>query len=110
MPEIRRTSIFRDCLKTLRDAQATRRILPQIDRLAFGNAGHARGVGEGVKEPKIGYGPGDRVYSKELGTLLVVLLCGGDKSWQERDIAKAKILAANLALEDEDDEGEDLSL
>jgi putative addiction module killer protein len=97
-------------LKTLRDAQSTRCILTQIDRLAFGNAGHARGVGEGVKELKTDYGPGYRVYSKKLGTLLVVLLCGGDKSWQELDIAKAKILAANLALEDEDDEGEDLSL
>jgi putative addiction module killer protein len=64
-------------LKRLRDAQATRRVLTQIDRLAFGNAGHSRGVGEGVKELKIDYGPGYRVYYKELGPLLVVLLCGG---------------------------------
>ncbi len=107
--EIRRTSTYEKWLSGLRDPQAVHRILTQIDKLARGNPGHARSVGEGVKELKIDYGPGYRVYYTYAGAVLVILLCGGDKSTQSKDISKAKMLAANLNLE-EDDESEDLPL
>ncbi|MGA9642726.1 MAG: type II toxin-antitoxin system RelE/ParE family toxin, partial [Terriglobales bacterium] len=71
-------------------------IAARIDRLAFGNPGDVAPIGEGVSELRIHYGPGYRVYfAKRRGTL-IVLLCGGDKSTQAKDIKAAKAVAANL--------------
>jgi putative addiction module killer protein len=67
--------------------------LVRVDRLVAGNPGTVNSVGEGVSELKIDYGPGYRVYYMTRGTALIILLCGGDKSIQKRDIKKAKQLA-----------------
>ena len=103
MIEIRQTRVFSDWLAGLRDAQARARILVRLDRLARGNPGDVKAVGEGVSELRIAYGPGYRVYFVQRGKALVILLCGGDKGRQDRDIAAAKALARQLRNEDEDD-------
>jgi putative addiction module killer protein len=69
-------------------------IASRLDRLAFGNAGDVRPVGNGVSELRIDYGPGYRVYFRRRGKTIVILLCGGDKRTQDRDIKTAKQLAA----------------
>jgi putative addiction module killer protein len=91
--EIRETEEFSGWLRALRDSQARARIAARIRRLAFGNPGDVRPVGEGVSELRVHYGPGYRVYFVQRGEVLIILLCGGDKSTQERDIAAAKRLA-----------------
>lgn len=91
--EIRETTTFHDWLRALRDTQARARIAARTRRLAFGNPGDVRPVGEGVSELRIHYGPGYRVYFVQRGALLILLLCGGDKSTQDRDIETAKRLA-----------------
>ncbi len=91
--EIRETEVFSSWLRALRDAQARARIAARIRRLAFGNAGDVRPVGEGVSELRIHHGPGYRVYYVQRGELLIILLCGGDKKTQDRDIETAKRLA-----------------
>ena len=68
----------------------------RIKRLAFGNPGDIAPVGEGVSEMRIHYGPGYRVYLKQTGPLIVILLCGGDKSSQARDIKRAKDMARDF--------------
>jgi putative addiction module killer protein len=93
MIEVRRTADFDTWLRDLRDRAARARILVRIDRLALGNAGDVKPVGEGVSELRIAYGPGYRVYFVRHGAIVVVLLCGGDKSSQSRDIARAIALA-----------------
>ncbi|CAN5420654.1 type II toxin-antitoxin system RelE/ParE family toxin [soil metagenome] len=98
--QIHRTSIFGKWLANLRDSRARVRIAKRIDRLALGNPGQSRSVGDGVVELKIDYGPGYRVYYVTRGSLLIVLLCGGDKSSQDKDIWKAKEMALLLDLED----------
>jgi putative addiction module killer protein len=100
MIEIQRTEIFRDWLKDLRDGVAQARISKQIDRLALGNPGQSRSVGEGIVELKIDYGPGYRAYYVTRGTVLIVLLCGGDKSSQDKDIRRAKKIASELEVEE----------
>jgi putative addiction module killer protein len=80
----------------LRDARARGRIVMRIDRLADGNPGDVRPVGDGVSEMRIDYGPGYRVYFVRRGETLTVLLCGGDKATQARDIALANRLAGEL--------------
>lgn len=96
MIEIRRTRIFSDWLGGLRDRNARARIQIRIDRLALGNPGDVKPVGGGVSELRIAYGPGYRVYFVRRGDVVVILLCGGDKSSQDRDIAAAKVLAKEL--------------
>jgi putative addiction module killer protein len=103
MIEIRRTELFKRWLEGLRDRFALARILKRIDRLGQGNPGKWRSVGDGVIEMKIDYGPGYRVYYVSRGNVAVVLLVGGDKSSQERDIRKAKELAENLDEEELDE-------
>jgi putative addiction module killer protein len=98
--QIRRTEQFTRWLMDLKDRQGRARILTRIDRLEEGNPGNWRSVGGGVIELKIDFGPGYRVYYVQHGTRLIVLLCGGDKSTQARDIEVAKSLAAQL--EDEE--------
>ncbi|AJF06282.1 type II toxin-antitoxin system RelE/ParE family toxin [Geoalkalibacter subterraneus] len=94
--EIRKTDVYAKWLDGLRDIRARARILARVERLAAGNAGDAEPVGEGVSELRINYGPGYRVYYKQHGRELVILLAGGDKSSQSRDIKTALRLARNL--------------
>ncbi len=96
MLEIRKTHEFAEWLDGLGDVRARARILVRIERLAAGNPGDVKAVGGGVSELRIDYGPGYRVYYKKLGNKLVILLAGGDKSTQEKDIKIALRLARNL--------------
>jgi putative addiction module killer protein len=94
MLEVRETEEFSDWLGALRDARGKAKILVRIDRLANGNPGDVRPVGEGVSELRINYGPGYRVYYVQRGQRFILLLAGGDKSTQDRDIAQATRLNA----------------
>ncbi|MBM3581017.1 MAG: type II toxin-antitoxin system RelE/ParE family toxin [Alphaproteobacteria bacterium] len=96
MIEVRQTTLFSKWMAGLRDGRARAKIAARIDRLALGNQGDVAPVGEGISELRIHYGPGYRVYFVRRGKVLIVLLCGGDKSTQSRDIKAAKILAAQL--------------
>ena len=96
MVEVRKTLTFSDWMAGLRDHRARAKIAARIDRLALGNAGDVRPVGEGISELRIHYGPGYRVYLTKRSEALIVLLCGGDKSAQAKDIEAARALAANL--------------
>ena len=96
MLEVLQTDIFTRWLTSLRDRTAKDRILARIDRLSLGLAGDVAPVGEGVSELRIHYGPGYRVYFVQHGRAVVLLLCGGDKSTQGRDVARAKELARSL--------------
>lgn len=93
MIEVRQTAAFANWLKGLRDINAQTRIAVRIQRMEGGNFGDVKPVGEGVSEMRITYGPGYRVYFIQQGKTVVVLLCGGDKSSQSADIAKAKQMA-----------------
>jgi putative addiction module killer protein len=94
--EVRQTPVFSDWMAALRDHRARARIAVRIDRLALGKPGDVAPVGEGVSELRIQYGPGYRVYFITRGQTLIVLLCGGDKSTQTKDIKAAKLLAAKF--------------
>lgn len=96
MIEIRKTDVFARWLDELDDFQGRIRILVRIERLAAGNPGDVKPVGEGVSELRINYGPGYRVYYKKIGQKLMILLAGGNKSSQQKDINKAIRLAKNL--------------
>lgn len=95
--EIRESGVFSSWLHALRDARAKAKIAVRIQRLAFGNPGDVRPVGEGISELRIPYGPGYRVYYVQRGEILIVLLCGGDKSTQDKDIRTACKLAKETA-------------
>lgn len=94
--EVRKTEVYVKWLDGLRDIRARARVLARVERLAAGNPGDAEPVGEGVFELRIDYGPGYRVYYKQQGRELVILLAGGDKSSQSKDIKSALRLARNL--------------
>ncbi len=96
MIEVRQTAEFTDWMARLRDGRARAKIAARIDRLAMGNPGDVQPVGEGLSELRIHHGPGYRVYFVQRGAMLVVLLCGGDKSSQSADIRAARKLAADL--------------
>lgn len=96
MAELRQTSVFAKWLGGLRDRQARARIQVRLDRLALGLAGDVKPVGSGVSELRIDYGPGYRVYFKRQGDDVVILLAGGDKRTQDRDIQRALALARSL--------------
>lgn len=96
MFEIRKTETFARWVDGLRDIRARARIQVRIERLATGNAGDVRPVGEGVSEMRIDYGPGYRVYFLKRGREVVVLLAGGDKRTQATDIKTAVRLAQHL--------------
>ena len=96
MIDVRQTGEFSNWLAALRDAQAKARILNRMRRLAAGNPGDVKPVGAGISEMRIDHGPGYRVYFVQRGAVLVILLCGGDKRTQDRDIARAKALAETL--------------
>jgi len=94
--EIRKTEQYARWLDGLRDIHARARIQVRVERLAAGNAGDVKPVGEGVSELRIDYGPGYRVYFTKRGRELVILLAGGDKNTQATDIKAALRLARNL--------------
>lgn len=96
MFEIRKTEVYARWIDNLADIRARARILVRVERLASGNPGDVRSVGEGVSELKIDYGPGYRVYFKQQGQELIILLAGGDKSSQAKDIKQALSLSRNL--------------
>lgn len=96
MMEIRQTEIYSRWFESLRDRQVKSRIDIRIRRLSMGNPGDVKPVGQGVSELRINYGPGYRVYFVKRDETLVILLAGGDKRTQERDIKTALDLARNL--------------
>jgi putative addiction module killer protein len=96
MITLQETETFAAWMEGLRDARAKARIAQRLDRLARGNSGDTKPVGGGISEMRIDYGPGYRVYYCRHGAVLIVLLCGGDKSTQKKDIKVAKQLAKEL--------------
>lgn len=96
MIEVRQTEVYSAWFDALRDRTAKARIDIRIRRLSLGNAGDVKPVGEGVSELRIDYAQGYRVYFLQRGQFLVVLLAGGDKQSQARDIKKALELARNI--------------
>ena len=92
MITIRETSTFKKWLSKLRDFRAKARILFRLAQVEGGNLGDYKSVGEGVSEMRIDYGPGYRLYFARNGDSIVILLIGGDKSTQDRDIEKAKAI------------------
>jgi putative addiction module killer protein len=98
MAVLRQTAEFSGWLRRLRDRRVRARIASRIDRMAGGHLGDVRAVGDGVSELRIDYGPGYRVYFVRRGPTVYVLLCGGDKSTQDRDIRTAKRLAKDLEM------------
>jgi putative addiction module killer protein len=98
--KIRKTSVYKKWISHLRDSQARYRIQIRIKRLEEGNPGDHRFLGD-ISELKIDYGPGYRVYYKDTGKEIIILLCGGDKRTQDADIVRAKQIAT-LPLEEED--------
>lgn len=96
MIEIRVTLVFSKWLESLRDRNARSRVQARIIRLGLGNPGDLKSVGHGVSELRIDYGPGYRVYFIEKGSELVILLAGGNKSTQSKDIKRAIELAEDL--------------
>jgi putative addiction module killer protein len=81
---------FSEWLASLQDSKTRAKVRVRLDRLSLGNLGDCHGVGEGVQELRIDYGPGYRVFFGQLGSTIVLLLCGGDKRTQVRDIEQAK--------------------
>ena len=96
MYEIRKTETYARWLDGLRDLHARARVLARVERLAAGNTGDVKPVGEGISELRIDYGPGYRVYYTIRGRAVVILLAGGDKRTQAADIKTALRLARNL--------------
>ena len=93
MIELKQTETFRKWWTKLKDERARGMIFARLDRLAFGHAGDVEPVGQGISELRIHYGPGYRVYFQKRGDTIIVLLCGGNKSTQSKDIKTAKRLA-----------------
>ena len=99
MIEFKQTETFRKWRVRLRDQRIRALIASRLDRLAYGNAGDVKPVGQGISELRIDYGPGYRIYFQKRGKTIIILLCGGDKSTQEKDIETAKRLAAEWSEE-----------
>jgi len=93
---VRKTDEFEGWLAKLWDSKALAKILTRIQRLELGNPGDVRPVGNGISEMRIDYGSGYRVYYKQTGREIVLLLCGGNKSTHDKDIKRAKELASEL--------------
>jgi putative addiction module killer protein len=91
--EIVQSDEFESWIGKLRDLRAQLRIRARIERMSKGNPGDVKPVGEGISELRVDYGPGYRVYILQRGDVLIVLLCGGDKSTQTKDIKQAKLIA-----------------
>lgn len=93
MTEFVQSEEFESWMQQLRDIRAQLRIRARIERLSKGNPGDVKSVGEGIRELRVDYGPGYRVYLLQRSEMLIVLLCGGDKSTQAKDIKQAKSIA-----------------
>jgi putative addiction module killer protein len=98
MIEIRQTEYYRNWFDKLKDRNARVRINIRLRRLSLGNLGDVKSVGEGVSELRIDYGPGYRIYFTRKGSLLIILLAGGDKASQTADIEKAKKLVHEIEV------------
>jgi putative addiction module killer protein len=94
MVELIKSDTFDRWMRSLRDVRAAARVQVRLDRLQSGNAGDVKPVGAGISEMRIDYGPGYRIYFMRRGALVILLLCGGDKSTQSKDITNAKAIAA----------------
>jgi putative addiction module killer protein len=99
----KQTELFRKRRLRLRDQRIRALIASRLDRLAFGNAGDVRPVGQGVSELRIDHGPGYRIYCVKRGETIIILLSGGDKSTQAKGIKTAKRLAAEWRKEDDEE-------
>ena len=93
MARIIQSETFAKWIAGLRDRRAVARIRARLDHLAYGLAGDTKSIGEGISEARIDYGPGYRLYYLRRGSVLIVMLCGGDKSSQKADIKAAKRIA-----------------
>jgi putative addiction module killer protein len=89
MLQVKETAEFRKWRLGLKDSRVRAQIASRIDRLAFGLMGDVKPIGHGVSELRVHYGPGFRIYFYQQGSTIIILLCGGDKSSQARDIKKA---------------------
>lgn len=96
MLEVQETAIYAKWFASLRDRAAKARIVTRVLYLGTGNFGDARSVGDGIHELRLHFGPGYRVYFTRRGERIILLLCGGDKSSQSRDIARAKQIESEL--------------
>jgi putative addiction module killer protein len=96
MIEVRQTERFSEWLDRLKDANAVARIAVRIRRMEMGNPGDSKSVGRNVREMRIDYGPGYRIYYVQRGAQVVILLCGGDKRTQQQDIEQAQKLAETV--------------
>lgn len=96
MIQIQQTEAYAQWFSGLRDRIARARIDIRIRRLSLGNAGDDKPVGDGVSELRVDHGPGYRIYFVQRGEVVIVLLAGGDKSTQDKDIRNAEALAKNL--------------
>ncbi len=92
MIELKQTPTFQKWRMRLKDERARALIASRLDRLAYGHAGDVEPVGQGISELRINYGPGYRLYFQKRGSTTIILLCGGDKSTQAKDIKAAKRL------------------
>ncbi|MDO5101491.1 MAG: type II toxin-antitoxin system RelE/ParE family toxin [Lautropia sp.] len=101
MITLKQTKVFSRWMASLKDDRAVATISARLYRLEAGLAGDAKSVGGGVIELRIHYGPGYRVYLHRRGHVLIILLCGGDKSTQARDIRKAIEMVQNEEFDDE---------
>ena len=97
---IKQTDTFRKWERTLGDQKARALIAARLNRIAYGLLGDVKSVGDGISEIRIHHGPGYRIYFTRRGHEIIVLLCGGDKGTQKRDIAAAKALALATRLDD----------
>ena len=104
MVEVVRTDEFATWLEKLKDLSGKGRIIRRLDRLAQSNPGDVRPIGKGLSKLRLNFGPGYRVYYLQDGNTLILLLCGGDKSTQQKDIARAHELAEEW-LADKEKEG-----
>lgn len=93
MIELQQTDTFKKWRMGIRDQRIRAAIAARLDRLAYGHAGDVQPVGQGISELRIHCGPGYRIYFQQRGNTIILLLCGGDKSTQARDIETAKRLA-----------------
>lgn len=96
MYEVLQTSAYAAWFRSLRDRKVRGLIVRRVERLELGNFGDSKSLGDGVHELRLKFGPGYRVYFTHRGVRIVLLLCGGDKGSQSRDIARAKQLALEL--------------
>ena len=94
--EVRQTEVYARWFRRLRDPLAQKRIADRVERLTKGNPGDVRAVGQGVSELRLDHGPGYRIYFARRGSSVVILLAGGDKSTQQRDIPRAIEVARTL--------------